>query len=179
MLCTAKTTANMYHQTRHGAFVQDVLIECRNTQSLHGSMRTLWTSCSGIIRSESYDGAGAEFTRQELRALFDVIGTPTWADIEDVQSSPWRRYLEARHAPSRQAQKHICVSSVTLPAALDHERLPSQHPPDAINKSCKTCDVACSAAQSMSVRTQRPWHLTSSRLSWGRIQEWCQKEEST
>ena len=49
---------------------------------------------------ESYDGAGAEFTRQELRALFDVIGTPTWADIEDVQSTPWRRYLEARHLPS-------------------------------------------------------------------------------
>ena len=58
--------------------------------------------------SESYDGAGAEFTRQELRALFDVIGTPTWADIEDVQSTPWRRYLEARHLPSRQAQAHGC-----------------------------------------------------------------------
>ena len=45
---------------------------------------------------EKYEGAGAEFTRQELRALFDVIGTPTWADIEDVQSTPWRHYLQAR-----------------------------------------------------------------------------------
>ncbi len=49
------------------------------------------------MRSEKYEGAGAEFTRQELRALFDVIGTPTWADIEDVQSTPWRHYLQARN----------------------------------------------------------------------------------
>ena len=49
------------------------------------------------LRREKYEGAGAEFTRQELRALFDVIGTPTWADIEDVQSTPWRHYLQARN----------------------------------------------------------------------------------
>lgn len=32
-------------------------------------------------------------TRRELQALFDVIGTPPWADLEGVQSAAWRQYL--------------------------------------------------------------------------------------
>ncbi|KAL6782484.1 hypothetical protein ACKKBG_A06950 [Auxenochlorella protothecoides x Auxenochlorella symbiontica] len=32
-------------------------------------------------------------TRRELQALFDVIGTPSWADVDKVQSPAWRRYL--------------------------------------------------------------------------------------
>lgn len=62
-----------------------------------GSESTACGLDASDVRSEKYEGAGAEFTRQELRALFDVIGTPTWADIEDVQSTPWRHYLQARN----------------------------------------------------------------------------------
>ena len=51
------------------------------------------TSLRGACR-EKYAGAGDETTRRELRALFDVIGTPTWADVAAVQSKPWRHYLE-------------------------------------------------------------------------------------
>jgi hypothetical protein len=38
-------------------------------------------------------GPGSATTRQELHALFDVIGTPAWACIEGVQSAAWRSYL--------------------------------------------------------------------------------------
>ena len=33
-------------------------------------------------------------TRGELQALFDVIGTPSWAEAEDVQAPEWRTYLQ-------------------------------------------------------------------------------------
>lgn len=39
------------------------------------------------------EGPGNPTTRQELHALFDVIGTPAWACIEGVQSPAWRSYL--------------------------------------------------------------------------------------
>ncbi|CAG9462421.1 unnamed protein product [Pedinophyceae sp. YPF-701] len=32
-------------------------------------------------------------TRRELNALFDVIGTPAWACIENISDENWRRYL--------------------------------------------------------------------------------------
>ncbi len=33
-------------------------------------------------------------TRVELQALFDVIGTPAWADVRSIQSPLWRSYLQ-------------------------------------------------------------------------------------
>jgi len=33
-------------------------------------------------------------TRSELMALFDVIGTPSWTDAEQVQAPEWRKYLQ-------------------------------------------------------------------------------------
>jgi hypothetical protein len=42
---------------------------------------------------DKYNGPGSAITRQELHALFDVIGTPAWACIEGVQSPSWRGYL--------------------------------------------------------------------------------------
>lgn len=39
------------------------------------------------------EGPGNPTTRQELHALFDVIGTPAWACIGGVQSPAWRSYL--------------------------------------------------------------------------------------
>lgn len=39
-------------------------------------------------------GPSNSVTRKELQALFNVIGTPTWADVEGVQSQSWRAYLQ-------------------------------------------------------------------------------------
>ncbi|KAK9811255.1 hypothetical protein WJX72_000671 [[Myrmecia] bisecta] len=37
---------------------------------------------------------GNSTTRKELQALFDVVGTPAWADVDNVQSPEWRHYLQ-------------------------------------------------------------------------------------
>lgn len=39
-------------------------------------------------------GPSDSVTRKELGALFDVIGTPSWGDVEGVQSPVWRSYLQ-------------------------------------------------------------------------------------
>jgi hypothetical protein len=44
-------------------------------------------------------GPGSSITRQELHALFDVIGTPSWSCIKAVPSEAWRNYL--RNVPGR------------------------------------------------------------------------------
>lgn len=44
-------------------------------------------------------GPGVLATRRELIALFDVIGTPAWACIENVPAPAWRHYL--RKIPGR------------------------------------------------------------------------------
>ncbi|KAL4422575.1 hypothetical protein ABPG75_008772 [Micractinium tetrahymenae] len=49
---------------------------------------------------ETFTGSpGNEMTRNELAALFAVIGTPCWADVAAVQEPSWRRYLH--HLPGR------------------------------------------------------------------------------
>ncbi|KAI8472325.1 MAG: kinase-like domain-containing protein [Monoraphidium minutum] len=51
-------------------------------------------------RFETRSGkAGNTTTRLELKALFQVIGTPSWKCIEDVPSEAWRNYL--RKIPGR------------------------------------------------------------------------------
>jgi hypothetical protein len=54
-------------------------------------------------------GIGSHITHSELQALFDVIGTPSWADAEAVTTPAWRHYL----------QVHMWLSHRTcwLPAA--------------------------------------------------------------
>lgn len=39
-------------------------------------------------------GPSNSVTRKELGALFDVIGTPSWADVDQVQAASWRSYLQ-------------------------------------------------------------------------------------
>lgn len=39
-------------------------------------------------------GPSNSVTRKELGALFDVIGTPSWADVDQVQAPSWRSYLQ-------------------------------------------------------------------------------------
>ena len=47
------------------------------------------------MRREKYVGGPTHsVTRKELGALFDVTGTPTWRDVEGVQSATWRNYLQ-------------------------------------------------------------------------------------
>ncbi|KAL4424747.1 hypothetical protein ABPG77_000090 [Micractinium sp. CCAP 211/92] len=49
---------------------------------------------------ETFVGSpGNEMTRNELAALFAVIGTPCWADVAAVQEASWRRYLH--HLPGK------------------------------------------------------------------------------
>ncbi len=44
---------------------------------------------------EKYAGGPTNsVTRKELGALFDVTGTPSWRDVEGVQSATWRNYLQ-------------------------------------------------------------------------------------
>lgn len=50
-----------------------------------------------IVRTyrEKYVGGPTNsVTRKELGALFDVTGTPSWRDVEGVQSATWRNYLQ-------------------------------------------------------------------------------------
>ena len=44
-------------------------------------------------RDTFQDAASDPITHSELAALFAVIGTPAWADVERVQSQAWRHYL--------------------------------------------------------------------------------------
>ena len=47
------------------------------------------------MRRDRYaGGAGNATTRKELAALFAVIGTPSWADVDAVRSASWRAYLQ-------------------------------------------------------------------------------------
>jgi hypothetical protein len=39
-------------------------------------------------------GIGSHITHSELQALFDVIGTPSWADAASVTTPAWRHYLQ-------------------------------------------------------------------------------------
>lgn len=51
------------------------------------------------LAGEVFDHPGNSSTRRELAALFNVIGTPSWSDIEAIESPQWRHYLE--HLPGK------------------------------------------------------------------------------
>ena len=48
---------------------------------------------TSACRDTFQDAASDPITHSELAALFAVIGTPAWADVERVQSQAWRHYL--------------------------------------------------------------------------------------
>ncbi len=47
-----------------------------------------------MCREKYAGGPTNSVTRKELGALFDVTGTPSWRDVEGVQSATWRNYLQ-------------------------------------------------------------------------------------
>ena len=47
-----------------------------------------------MCREKYVGGPTNSVTRKELGALFDVTGTPSWRDVEGVQSATWRNYLQ-------------------------------------------------------------------------------------
>lgn len=57
------------------------------------------TPHSGDLFAEGSPGMAT--TRQELNALFAVIGTPAWKCIDAVQQPMWKKYL--KNIPGRYA----------------------------------------------------------------------------
>lgn len=49
-------------------------------------------ACREVFGAQA--GPGNSTTQTELQALFDIIGTPHWADVEALQSPAWRKYLQ-------------------------------------------------------------------------------------
>jgi mitogen-activated protein kinase 1/3 len=47
------------------------------------------------------DGEGATMAHRELSTVFDVIGTPPWAQVERISDSRWKKFLQCLpgHAP--------------------------------------------------------------------------------
>ena len=66
---------------------------------------------------EHYDDEGcdesAEQRQAQLDTLFNVIGTPAWAEIERIKSPHWREYL--RSLPGRAGNLDIQFQRVTHP----------------------------------------------------------------
>ena len=95
-----------------------------------------------LLPGRTYLDGGRELpassiTRKELQALFDVIGTPHWSDVEAVQSPAWRKYLQRLpgQAPSlyRQACKPVLAEGhrVCLPSLLTMQCC-QDRPPKAV-----------------------------------------------
>ena len=78
---------------------------------------------------ERYEGAGDETTRQELRALFDVIGTPAWSEVEGVQSRAWRNYLQVRTRVGSCQQIFTVAPSIVLVCLNMHYSFKTPSPP--------------------------------------------------
>ena len=51
-------------------------------------------------------------TQTELQALFDIIGTPHWADVEAIKSPAWRKYLQ--RLPGKAPTLYRCLCPYTL-----------------------------------------------------------------
>eukprot|EP00887_Chlorella_sp_A99_P000345 scaffold13.g345.t1 len=62
---------------------------------------------------------GCETTRRELQALFDVIGTPTWADVAEVQEHSWRQYLHRLPGKAPNLYRRRALFYATGDAAVD------------------------------------------------------------
>lgn len=56
-------------------------------------------------------------TQTELQALFDIIGTPHWADVEALQSPAWRKYLQ--RLPGKAPTLYRYIWACTAISGLD------------------------------------------------------------
>jgi hypothetical protein len=67
-------------------------------------MRMVVVLCSDTFAG----GIGSHITHSELQALFDVIGTPSWADAQAVTTPAWRHYLQVclQHVMCTAGQQH-------------------------------------------------------------------------
>ena len=67
---------------------------------------------SARARRDKYaGGAGNATTRKELGALFAVIGTPSWADVDDVRSASWRSYLQRLPGKAPTLYRRLAMSA--------------------------------------------------------------------
>ena len=57
-------------------------------------------------------------TQTELQALFDIIGTPHWADVEALQSPAWRKYLQRLPGKAPTLYRCFCASTMQLGEAV-------------------------------------------------------------
>ena len=48
----------------------------------------------------------------ELQALFDIIGTPHWADVEALHSPAWRKYLQRLPGKAPTLYRCFCLYCV-------------------------------------------------------------------
>jgi hypothetical protein len=71
---------------------------CGNNTSIRQRQQcTMWVPADTYWhthREKFIGGPSDSVTRKELGALFDVIGTPTWGEVDGVQSDTWRSYLQ-------------------------------------------------------------------------------------
>ncbi len=72
----------------------------------------------GARRDRYAGGAGSATTRKELAALFAVIGTPSWADVEAVRAGSWRSYLQRLpgRAPTLYRRLAACAGATRGPS---------------------------------------------------------------
>jgi len=72
----------------------------------------------GARRDRYAGGAGSATTRKELAALFAVIGTPSWADVEAVRAGSWRSYLQRLpgRAPTLYRRLAACAGAARGPS---------------------------------------------------------------
>ncbi|KAA6421958.1 MAG: MAPK-related kinase [Trebouxia sp. A1-2] len=52
-------------------------------------------------------GPGNSTTQTELQALFDIIGTPHWADVEALQLPAWKKYLQRLPGKAPTLYRHL------------------------------------------------------------------------
>lgn len=80
---------------------------------------------------------------QELKAIFDVIGTPEWACIEGVESERWRSFLHRLPAQAPHLMRRFGVAGE--PAVDMLRRLLAFDPmrrcltPSAPSRECQQC----------------------------------------
>lgn len=64
------------------------------------------TPCEGEVFG-AQAGPGNSTTQTELQALFDIIGTPHWADVEALQSPAWKKYLQRLPGKAPTLYRHL------------------------------------------------------------------------
>ncbi len=73
----------------HTAMHSALELECRK---LHRRIVSCLSARREVFGAQA--GPGNSTTQTELQALFDIIGTPHWTDVEALQSPAWRKYLQ-------------------------------------------------------------------------------------